>query len=186
MKRIKFLTSILLTASLLLTACDVGDNNAVNQRVQSTTTGVADVLASRMADDSGETQGAVDTYVPTPMPTADNVVAYGDCDLDLTTMSADLIYANVYSIVTDPSLYLGMTIRMKGTATSSHDDVTGQTYYACFIADAAGCCQAGLEYQLADGEYPEDGEEITILGTFEVYEENGNPYAILDNSVREF
>ena len=172
--------------SLLMSSCSNGDNNAVNQRVQSTTTGVADVLASRMADGSYETQGAVDTYVPTPMPTADTVVAYGNCDLDLTTMNADLIYANVYSIVTDPDLYVGMTIRMKGTATSSYDEATGQTYYACFIADAAGCCSAGLEYQLTDGEYPEDGEEITILGTFEVYEEDGNPYIILDNSVREF
>lgn len=182
MKTKRILTSVILSASLLLASCG-GGSNAADQHVVSTTTGVADVLASRM---EGETQGAVDTYVPTPVPTADTVIAYGDCDLDLTTMNADLIYANVYSIVTDPDTYVGMTIRMSGSAVSYTDEVSGQTYYACFIADAAGCCQAGLEYQLTEGEYPEDGEEITILGTFEVYEEDGNPYVILDNSVREF
>ena len=182
MKTKRALTSILLISSLLLASCG-GSGNSVNQRVQSTTTGVADVIASRGADETYETQGAVDTYVPTPYP---DVVAYGDCDIDLTTMNADLVYANVYSLVTEPDNFVGTTIRMRGTAMSSTDEVTGQTYYACFIADAAGCCQAGLEYQLTEGEYPEDGEEITILGTFQLYEENGNPYVILDNSVREF
>lgn len=182
MKTKRTLTSVLLVISLLLASCGNGSGSS-NQRIQGTTTGVSDVLASRMAEGDGETQGAVDTYVPTPYP---EVVAYGDCDIDLTTMNADLVYANVYSIVSDPEAFVGTVIRINGTAMSSTDEVTGQTYYACFIADAAGCCQAGLEYQLADGEYPEDGEEITILGTFELYEENGNPYVILDNSVREF
>jgi len=168
--------------SLLTVSCG-NKPNTVDAHILGTTTGVADVIASRGADETYERPEAVDTYVPTPYP---DVVAYGDCDIDLTNMNADLVYANVYSIMTSPEQYVGTTIRMTGTAVSNTDQVSGQTYYACFIADAAGCCQAGLEYQLTEGEYPEDGEEITILGTFEIYEEDGNPYVVLDNSVREF
>ena len=32
------------------------------------------------------------------------------------------------------------------------------------------CCATGLEYVLPEGsEYPADGEEITVTGTFETY-----------------
>ncbi len=180
MKKIIKTTSIIVMAAMLLASCNSG--SASGAHVQSTTTGVAEVMASRMAEEDGtesETTPSESTAAPT-------VVAYGSCDIDLTTMNADLVYANVYSIVSSPESFIGTSIRMSGTALSSTDEATGITYHACFIADAAGCCSAGLEYQLSDGYYPEDGEEITILGTFEVYEEDGNPYVILDNSVREF
>ena len=50
--------------------------------------------------------------------------------------------------------------------------------YACIIADAAACCAEGMEFVLKDNlaypdDYPEPGAEITVVGEFQAYEENG-------------
>ena len=46
--------------------------------------------------------------------------------------------------------------------------------YACIIADATACCAEGMEFVLkGDLTYPELGAEITVIGEFQAYEENG-------------
>ena len=61
-------------------------------------------------------------------------------------------------------------------------------FFACMIADATACCAQGLEFALAGepvypDEYPELGAEITVVGTFEWYEEDGCRYYRLGNAV---
>ena len=51
----------------------------------------------------------------------------------------------------------------------------------------AACCAQGLEFALAGkpvypDEYPELGAEITVVGTFEWYEEDGCRYYRLGNA----
>ena len=62
--------------------------------------------------------------------------------------------------------------------------IPGQIYFACIIADATACCSQGLEFVLAGehiypDDYPELGSEITVVGTFQTYEENGYMYCHL-------
>ena len=48
------------------------------------------------------------------------------------------------------------------------------------IADAAACCAQGMEFVLKDDmEYPEMEADITVVGTFQLYEENGTTYCHL-------
>ena len=60
---------------------------------------------------------------------------------------------------------------------------TGAVYTACISMDATACCSQGLEFVLAGkktypNDYPEFGSEITVTGTFQLYDENGRPIAI--------
>ena len=89
-----------------------------------------------------------------------------------------------------PDDYIGKTIKMEGQfAIYQATDETGalipdQIYFACVIADATACCSQGLEFVLAGehtypDDYPELGNEITVTGTFELYEEDGFQYCRL-------
>ena len=59
--------------------------------------------------------------------------------------------------------------------------------YACIISDAAACCAKGMEFVLKDDlaypdDYPELGAEITVIGEFQSYEENGMTWYHLVNA----
>lgn len=119
---------------------------------------------------------------------ASNLSANNDVDVDLTVLSSTMVYSEVYNIVTNPDTYRGKTVKMKGLFNSFHDDVTGQDYFACLIQDAAACCSKGIEFKTTDNysypeDYPKDGNEITIVGTFDTYKEGQFEYAVLNNTV---
>lgn len=111
-------------------------------------------------------------------------------DVDLTALSSTMVYGEVYNMMVTPEEYVGKTIKMCGKfATYQPTDEDGnvtsnQIGFACIIADATACCSQGLEFVLeGDYSYPDDypelGEEITIIGTFETYEENGHMFCHL-------
>ena len=105
-------------------------------------------------------------------------------DVDLTVLSSTMVYSEVYNMLyNDPAHYLGKTVKARGTF-SIYQLVTDGVLqpdpvaYACIIADAAACCAEGMEFVLKDNlaypdDYPEPGAEITVIGEFQSYEENG-------------
>ena len=105
-------------------------------------------------------------------------------DIDLTVLSSTMVYSEVYSMMSFPDDYIGKTVKMKGqfvigyvyNTDGTPDESTAR--FACVIADATACCSQGLEFILTGehtypDEYPELGAEITVVGTFEWYEEDG-------------
>jgi len=128
---------------------------------------------------------AAEPAVSEPTEPAPSASEAGDVDVDLTRMSATMVYAQVSQIVYDPESYFGKVIRMRGQSYSTRDETTDTTYYAVIIADATACCAQGIEYALAGGDYPPDDEEVTVVGTFELYEEAGMRYCRLGGAVRE-
>ena len=50
------------------------------------------------------------------------------------------------------------------------------------IYDAAGCCAEGIEFVLADGDYPKEGTQITVTGTFTTYNEGDKQYIQLKDA----
>lgn len=100
--------------------------------------------------------------------------------VDLTVMSSTMVYAEVYQMMCYPNQYVGRTIKMQGLYDAFHDDATGKDYYACIIKDATACCAQGIEFVLADGKYPSsDTSEVTVEGTFSLYEEGNEMYCTL-------
>lgn len=114
-------------------------------------------------------------------------------DVDLTVLSSTMVYSEVYNMLyNDPAHYLGKTVKARGEF-SIYQLVTDGVLqpdpvsYACIISDAAACCAEGMEFVLeGDLTYPEDypelGAEITVIGEFQSYEENGMTWYHLVNA----
>lgn len=102
-------------------------------------------------------------------------------DVDLTQLSSTMVYAEVFNMLISPESYVGKTVKMRGNfnyfqAIAPDGKMINRLFYACSIADATACCQQGLEFELAGNkkfpeEYPDPGSEITVVGTFEIYED---------------
>ncbi len=106
-----------------------------------------------------------------------------DVDVDMTKLSSTMAYSEAYNMTTSPGNYLGKTIRMNGTVAVYEDSKSKEKTYACVVADAASCCAQGFEFVLnGDGDYPEEGAEITVTGTFDLYAKNGFLYARLKDA----
>lgn len=134
--------------------------------------------------------GREDTAKKTAAEDAEGTAAV---DIDLTALSGIMVYSEVNSMISFPDNYIGKTVKMQGQFTiyqatdESGAFIPGKMFFACMIADATACCAQGLEFALAGrpvypDEYPELGAEITVVGTFEWYEEDGCRYYRLGNA----
>ena len=113
--------------------------------------------------------------------------ASAQIDVDLTTLSATMVYTEVYNMMYTPYDYVGKNIKMKGLCSVYHDDVTDKYYYACIIMDATACCAQGIEFELNSDykfpdDYPESNDEICVTGTFDTYYEGEYQYCTLRNA----
>ena len=113
-----------------------------------------------------------------------------DVDIDLTTMSSTMVYSEVYDMMYQSGDYLGKTVRMKGLMAAYHDRTTNSDYFSCVIQDATACCSQGIEFILEDSykypdDYPEEGSEITVKGTFDTFMEGEYEYCALMHAVLE-
>ena len=114
--------------------------------------------------------------------------AASDIDVDLTSLSSTMVYAEVNNMLTDPDAYLGKTVKMHGSFAVYEGEA--RNYYACIISDATACCSQGIEFVL-DGayaypaDYPELGSEVTVTGIFDTYSEDGRLYCQLINAAME-
>ncbi|MBQ8117911.1 MAG: hypothetical protein IJ147_07645 [Lachnospiraceae bacterium] len=61
-------------------------------------------------------------------------------------------------------------------------------YYACIIQDATACCAQGMEFVLTEDyhypeDYPEEGQEIAVVGIYDTYMEGDYKFCTLRNAV---
>ena len=114
-------------------------------------------------------------------------------EVDLTVLSSTMVYSEVYNMLyNDPAHYLGKTVKARGTFSIYQLVADGvlqpdPVSYACIISDAAACCAEGTEFVLEGDytypdDYPELGAEITVIGEFQSYEENGMTWYHLVNA----
>ena len=158
-------------------------------------------LAACSGDKSAESSSSVAT---TDSPKSDPTIVTNDgtrtdnqtdapktegVDVDLTTMSATMVYSEVLNMQQKPDEYMGKIVKMKGpfNVTETEDN----RYYACVIKDATACCTTGIEFVWAGDhtypdDYPEKDQEITVIGTFNVYSEGNSKYLQLKNAEVEF
>lgn len=109
--------------------------------------------------------------------------------VDLTVLSSTMVYAEVFAMMSSPEDYVGKTVKMQGIfskgqlyAAGSLND--GGTVFACVIQDATACCAQGIPFELAGDhtypqDYPELGDTITVVGTFEIHEQEGMEFCRL-------
>lgn len=101
-------------------------------------------------------------------------------DIDLTLLSSTMVYSEVYNMMYLPENYVGKTVKMEGTYSFVHDDLSGMDYYACIIQDATACCAQGIEFVPNNpGACPEEGGNVTVVGVFDTYMEGEALYCTL-------
>ena len=180
------ITCLIISIAMAGLMAGCGDNGPQN-KMTAQTTGLKDVLESRMSEENSEETSAPSENTvtsPTPDTLADysaESLGHDGIDYDMTKLSSDLIYAEVYNMMIFPKEYIGRTVKVSGVFTVYYDEAKDKYHFACFVSDAAACCRQGIEFILeGDNVYPEDypaeGAEITIQGVFGTYEEDGGTY----------
>ncbi len=111
-------------------------------------------------------------------------------DVDLTKLSATMVYSEVYNMFTQPDNYLGKIVKMEGQFVDFLDPNTGNRYFSCIVKDATACCAQGIEFVLEEcysypDDYPEQGMDITVIGEFSTYMEGDQMYCTLKNAELE-
>lgn len=172
----KQLFCLLLAACMMLSLCACGKDSGKD--------------AGNDVSSSDEEASASAESIPTPkeQETSEESeqpqASSNGVDVDLTVLSSTIVYSEVYNMLyNDPAHYLGKTVKARGTF-SIYQLVTDGVLqpdpvsYACIISDAAACCAEGMEFVLEGDytypdDYPELGAEITVIGEFQSYEENG-------------
>lgn len=135
------------------------------------------------AEAAEEKPAAVDEVVSPDDPAGGS----GNIDVDLTSLSSTMVYSEVYNMVSQPDDYIGKTVKMSGKFASNHVEETDKYYFACIIADATACCSQGIEFVLTDDytypdDYPQEGEEVCVVGEFDTYQEGEYTYCTLRNA----
>ena len=90
-------------------------------------------------------------------------------DVDLTTLSSTMVYAEVFNMMMSPDDYIGKTIRMTGIFTVYQDPETKQVYCGVIVEDATACCAQGFDLVMPEErsypqDYPAPESEITVVG----------------------
>lgn len=124
-----------------------------------------------------------------PLETAPTTDTAESNFVDLTALSSTMVYAEVFAMMSSPEDYVGKTVKMQGIfskgqlyAAGSLND--GGTVFACVIQDATACCAQGIPFELAGDhtypqDYPELGDAITVVGTFEIHQQEGMQFCRL-------
>ena len=129
-------------------------------------------LVSCSAATAPEKQNVLQAPPDTAETAAETAALPPACDIDLTELNSNMVYAEVYRMMNEPEEYVGKRIRMEGICATY--DTPERLVYGCIIADAAACCKQGMEFVLRDNyvpeDYPEPGSRIVVTGTFHLYD----------------
>ena len=181
---------------LSLTTCGKEPQPSSDPAIESPAPGVTESAQEKpartlpLSENSEPTSPVPAQTTEAAIPEPDPIPAEPAIDVDLTQLSSTMVYSEVFNMMYAPEGYIGKTVKMKGqlaiyqAVDKNGTPIPDQIYFACVIADATACCSQGLEFVLAGehtypDDYPELGNEITVIGTFELYEEGGFQYCRL-------
>lgn len=173
--------ALLLCAVVALTACDAKPETASSSMAalsESTSSSAATEPVPEQSVQISESETA-------DVTNASGIYAGMVADIDLTLFSDTVVNAEVYNMLVVPENYTDKVVRMTGEYQEYIDEQTGELYHSCVIYDALACCQQGVEFMLTDGDYPEEGTPITVVGRYETYTTPYYEYFHLVDGVRE-
>jgi len=105
-------------------------------------------------------------------------------DVDLTSLSRTVLFAEINNMTANPDNYVGKMIKMRGPYYAAYFETTGRHYHHVLVEVADECCMQGLEFVWTGGhvypdDYPEAFAVIEVIGMFDTYEEFGQRYSFL-------
>lgn len=181
--------SVLLLLSL--TACAEQTPNTNVKKPASSVSAVLQKKAEEAEKDTKQAETPVDTKQedtsPQPEPQQappDKVdkpvkTKFDKIDLDLSKYNSIMLFAEMYNMTLMPEDYDSKIIKIKGQFSSYEDPKTKEVRYIVFCMDATACCGQAMDFILQDpSQHPENtfapDSEITVVGRFEIYEENAD------------
>ena len=182
------MTIIILFLSLTIVSCK-GKSTTNNSGLQ------ADVAAKQAVVSTGSTtEGIGPTTEASDSDDKTSRLATRDpakIDLDLTKMSATMIYSTIFDMLVMAEDYIEKNIKVSGWFETYTDPQSGEMYYAVVVPDATACCQQGLEFVWpGEHKYPEDfpaiKQDITVTGIYKMIENDGISYNYLEVINLEF
>ena len=107
----------------------------------------------------------------------DNQINNTNIDIDLTKMSATMIYAEVFNMLIEPEKYENKRVKMRGYFTIYNEN-TNDEVYSVIVPDATACCQQGIEFFYNfENTKPAQNADIIVTGIFKVHTmQNGITY----------
>ena len=177
---------ILLSLSLLFAFAACGKNTSPDTTaatVGSTDTGTP-VSTNTPADDGTTLSSmAVSEDAAGEAAAAAQLDGY-TVDIDLAGKDKTTVTTQMQTIANDPKSYIGKTIRVSGTYEAYYSEATQKTYNNLLGFDTTGCCAAwGIEfYGDAVPDTIPDYETISVVGTIDTYDEDGQAYTFIDVS----
>ena len=104
-------------------------------------------------------------------------------DYDLSGMNFTMISSFFFQMLVDSETYENKTFKIKGNFQTfeNEEDPTALPYFSVIMNDATMCCQEGIDFVWEGNhnwpeDYPEQDQEITIVGKYIVTEEDGFTY----------
>lgn len=209
--RIKKVLSLSVCTIVLILAASCGKSeNSGGRTPANNQNNVQSVLEQGMSENENETvivedsksdeaviddtqsmaQEIASSSIPVDESVADTPLTENDEDfVDLTALSSTMVYSEVYNMMYYPENYVGKTVKMSGLYAVYHDESMDKYYHACIISDATACCSQGIEFELTDDytypdDYPEEGGQICVTGTFDTYQEGEYTYCTLRDAKR--
>ncbi len=189
-KKVAALLTMIVTVGFLAGCGNKSMNEVAEQKeVTSPNPTVNDILEEKTSGEvaTESSTESVSIEVPLPDEDIDESVSYSSIegvDIDLSSLSSTVVYAQVYNMMFYPENFVGKTIRMEGLYSDYFDQAKGKHYFACIIMDATACCSQGVEFELSEDytypdDYPSEGDDVIVEGVFDLYQEDGYNYCTL-------
>ncbi len=202
---LKRMSCLFLLISLMVFAAGCSNAGEDSARKNAASGSVDDVLFQKISEEASADDSSI-TAVPDVTTDDGGITALPDvpevptvveeyqeeaapaADVDLTVLSSTMVYSEVYNMMVTPNDYIGKIVKIKGQFVPYYDESTDKYYFACFISDATACCSQGIEFILTDDysypeDYPQEGDTICVVGTFDTYMEGENMYCTLRNAL---
>ena len=123
------------------------------------------------------------TEVVSPKIESEVPAAATKVDYDLSGMNFTMISSFFFQMLVDSETYENKTFKIKGNFQTfeNEEDPTALPYFSVIMNDATMCCQEGIDFVWEGNhnwpeDYPEQDQEITIVGKYIVTETDGFTY----------
>ena len=110
-------------------------------------------------------------------------VSTQNIDYDLSNMNFTMISSFFFQMLIEPETYENKIFKIKGKFQSfdNEEDPAALPYFSVIMNDVTMCCQEGIDFQWQGehnwpADYPEQNQEITIIGKYIVTETDGFTY----------
>ncbi len=123
---------------------------------------------------------------PKPAPQAATLVSQPEVievDYDLSNMNFTMISSFFFQMLIESEKYENKTFKIKGKFQTfeNEEDPAALPYFSVIMNDVTMCCQEGIDFVWEGNhswpaDYPEQDQEITIIGKYIVTETDGITY----------